>query len=750
MRITDFSHGGVMMKPQKRMIFGIIAASVSDIAQRELLVGIIEQAEKHNIDIAVISNIYNENCGDRELPFENVIYDLLSLSDFDGFIMLSEPFPCVKLRNKIHNILCEKKVPLVIAGAAIPDFSIPDARHIGTNDETDMEEVVDHLIDEHGFKNIDFLTGYDSIEASHLRLNGYKKSLEKHGIPFDESKVIFGDFWTESGKRLAMEYIEGKRPYPEAAICTNDYMAFGMLDEFERSNINILDFLAVTGFDFSMMRNAHSPLLTSYRFNRTQLGRDAVRILYNKIRYDIDEDFQPPKGSIIHGISCQCSFLKTKLNEELEYVRSNQQYEQWSLDSNMEQKITSCRTLDELFATVGEFQFLVRYVQDIFICLYDNWYEYKPDKKSENLTCRSIMPWLDTSPFSLNVGQIMDIFQRSETPAAYYYSPLTFDKRLFGYVILKYDNPDTYDYIFKNWIKSVANGLEFLRLKHDISYLLECQSPSKTQDTLTALKNDYGMKKAFDEAIHIYDNNKKMYFIMLKCCLFHDVFDDIAQKNKISSLLDISDALNQFASIQNGVCGRINDATFLCILNKNDMSAEQLEDHLISFVTQHKTYLAFYGINSFLYCILPLSKNDSYTDLKQKCFENINKQINDSLELNRMNHYDRMLEIRNEFYLNTQKEFSTEYFCQKYSFSPSYLRVTYKKFFGFSLLQDFINSRIYRAKYLLLTTDMKIKEISNDCGYHDTKYFLRQFLNRSGLTPNQYREKHGNCILLKD
>lgn len=234
----------------------------------------------------------NENCGERELPFENVVYDLIELSDLDGFIMLPEPFPCEKLREKLHGILCRKNCPLVIAGAAIPGFVIPGARCIDTDNERDMEELVDHLIDVHGFRDIDFLTGYAHIDVSNLRTEGYKRSLEKHGIPFDESKLIYGDFWTVSGEKLAKEYIDGTRPRPEAVVCANDYMAFGILDEFERCGINILGSLAVAGFDCSIMRTSHTPLLTSYRFNREQLGKDAVRILYSKVRYDADAGFQ--------------------------------------------------------------------------------------------------------------------------------------------------------------------------------------------------------------------------------------------------------------------------------------------------------------------------------------------------------------------------------------------------------------------------------------------------------------------------
>lgn len=41
------------------MVFGVVAANAADIEQREILSGAIRTAQSMNIDIAVISNIYN-------------------------------------------------------------------------------------------------------------------------------------------------------------------------------------------------------------------------------------------------------------------------------------------------------------------------------------------------------------------------------------------------------------------------------------------------------------------------------------------------------------------------------------------------------------------------------------------------------------------------------------------------------------------------------------------------------------------
>ena len=64
----------------KRLTFGVIAAQVSDIEQREILKSAIETAQGMDIDIAVISNIYNPNEPSDVLKKENNIYDLI-LSD---------------------------------------------------------------------------------------------------------------------------------------------------------------------------------------------------------------------------------------------------------------------------------------------------------------------------------------------------------------------------------------------------------------------------------------------------------------------------------------------------------------------------------------------------------------------------------------------------------------------------------------------------------------------------------------------
>ena len=47
--------------------------------------------------------------------------------------------------------------------------------------------------------------------------------------------------------------------------------------------------------------------------------------------------------------------------------------------------------------------------------------------------------------------------------------------------------------------------------------------------------------------------------------------------------------------------------------------------------------------------------------------------------------------------------------------------------------------RIAKAKELMSTTDLGVKDVSYACGYADSSYFARVFKRQTGQTPSDYR-----------
>ena len=154
---------------KKRKLFGVIAANAADTEQREIFRGIINKAQMLNIDIAVLSNIYNPPVTDEVLKTENCIYSLIGSDEYDGIILISESIINPDLRKIIFEELKNKDLPLVAIGTELPEWTLPSLQYINTCDETDIEDICDHLTDVHGFTDIHLLSGHYEIILNHLK-----------------------------------------------------------------------------------------------------------------------------------------------------------------------------------------------------------------------------------------------------------------------------------------------------------------------------------------------------------------------------------------------------------------------------------------------------------------------------------------------------------------------------------------------------------------------------------------------------
>ena len=72
--------------------------------------------------------------------------------------------------------------------------------------------------------------------------------------------------------------------------------------------------------------------------------------------------------------------------------------------------------------------------------------------------------------------------------------------------------------------------------------------------------------------------------------------------------------------------------------------------------------------------------------------------------------------------------------------SSGYLSSLFKSLFGIPF-QDYLNNiRMEKAKLLLLTTDLKNYEISDQIGFDNVYYFNSKFKKTFGVTPKEFKK----------
>lgn len=736
-----------MLDKNKRKLIGVVTASASQSEQKQLLAGIISRANELNANVAVFSNIYNTAKYHAHIEVENKIYDLINSKKIDGIIVISESILNEKLLENIKQKLIRRTdIPIIAIGDVIPEF-----QSIDNDTMTDIMKIAEHLIEVHGFADIHMLTGPKSLNVSDIRVEGYKKALVSHGIPFDENKVIYGNFWMNSGEDLAMEYITGKRSLPEAIICANDYMAYGLCDAFLENGISVPKDVTVIGYEFVGERYYHEPVLTTYLRNRKAVGIKAADTLC-AIMNETEPNEISLDGHMIYGNSCSCCLDNKMLFKELSIVRHELFFNSLNLVGNFEQQLTTCRSIPDYISILQQFAYLIRDAKGVYLCLYENWCEsefsenHNVSSYSEAMTCYTVICPGDHlyEPQLFNKYELYpDIISKFQNKFALYFCPIFFSGRDLGYFILQYDKPDGYDPSFRNWLKIATTALEFLRMKNDINTLLEHNNLSSQHDSLTGLYNKNGLRDELKYRINETSPKDKIILV-----LFHSEFsnnDESIAKKHISVKLDleIADMLKKMTENNKTICAKISSEIYAyAAVGKYDNSDAQLiADNLNILINQGECYIENCEIDEIVICseCVDIDRFDFEYEL-DKLEKSLDEKIDIIYKRRKNIYYKNLIHIRSMLYRNPKAEWDSQYICRDMHLSNGHFRATYKELFDVSFHQDVIQSKISYAKYLLISTVLSLPAIADKCGYDDYKYFLRQFKNFVGSTPNAYRK----------
>ena len=75
--------------------------------------------------------------------------------------------------------------------------------------------------------------------------------------------------------------------------------------------------------------------------------------------------------------------------------------------------------------------------------------------------------------------------------------------------------------------------------------------------------------------------------------------------------------------------------------------------------------------------------------------------------------------------------------------NASYLSTLFKKEMGTTLTEYVTKKRIEHASFLLISTNLQVQTIAQNCGIYDVNYFTKMFKKYTGKTPKEHRENSG-------
>jgi LacI family transcriptional regulator len=161
----------------------------------------------------------------------------------------------------------------------------PDQCAVAVDDVHGGRLAADHLL-ERGHRRIAFVGGPSGLPQVAERHRGVEQAVREAAGSDDALTVFSPDRLVVAGGREAAEQIIGlpAARRPTAAICANDLLALGMLQEMVRHGVGIPDEFAIVGYDDIDFAAAAAVPLTSVRKPRQELGRRAAELLLDEAR----------------------------------------------------------------------------------------------------------------------------------------------------------------------------------------------------------------------------------------------------------------------------------------------------------------------------------------------------------------------------------------------------------------------------------------------------------------------------------
>ncbi|MDD2981190.1 MAG: GGDEF domain-containing protein [Hespellia sp.] len=260
---------------------GVLIGNANSPHTMDLMQGIYRASKKLNVNLLFFLGIHSryyyrsyfgENPGDDYDYQFNIVYDYAWLGKVDALI-ISYGSLCIFLEgnNKAAFLNKFSGIPYVLLEE--PDTT-PTGSSIISDNYGGTFQIVEHLVKDHGYRDFTYLSGpIDNTDAME-RKRAFLDVLKQYQIPFDESRIAYGDF--SACVEPQINQLLDQFPHMEAMVCANDIMADAVYRECEKRGIVIGRDLAVTGYDDWEVSKSMNPPLTTVLQDAHAMGYMAL------------------------------------------------------------------------------------------------------------------------------------------------------------------------------------------------------------------------------------------------------------------------------------------------------------------------------------------------------------------------------------------------------------------------------------------------------------------------------------------
>ncbi|MBR2925570.1 MAG: EAL domain-containing protein [Clostridia bacterium] len=229
------------------------------------------------------------------------VYDVIQYPQVDALLVHEPSFFNKELVAEIVARAKAAGKPVVVING-----QREDCFNVSGDSKDAFHAVMNHVIRYHGVQDTAFMAGHREGEPFSVeRVECYRQVLAENGIPFDEERVLYGQFWDMPAKAALAAFMENREQPPRAIFCANDVMARAVCDWLMAHGWQVPGDVIVTGYDGLPDAELFSPELTSCSENDAGMAQLVLKAVQAGLAGEKAQKYRNPYLPIFSE-SCGC------------------------------------------------------------------------------------------------------------------------------------------------------------------------------------------------------------------------------------------------------------------------------------------------------------------------------------------------------------------------------------------------------------------------------------------------------------
>lgn len=588
----------------RRKTIGVFLSGDDSQLQGEFLVGVKQGALKENCNIVNFHSLINKavfNSGislaQSVIRGESSTFTGMDYSQLDAVVIMGDTFIAPEIKEQIITDALKAGIPVVNV-----DDEDERCHCVRYDDTIGMEMMVRHVVEEHGCRKVNFISGFKGNRQSEERIEAYRKVLVENEIPIEEERIGYGEFYTKSVE--VMKIMLESTGLPEAVVCANDTMAVMVISYLTSLGYEVPKDCIITGFDGTLDGQTYIPSLTSIKRAIKKSGEIAVEIALRLSNGETIERVTWLVPEMIKGQSCGCEPITEHPIDQM-YRLMEERVNRRNLFNagliQMTRDFSHCKDIWGIYDKAFNHAWFYNVPSMSFFADEKASGVGKEDCSfngngkmlySEKL---GMAKWLATGEklpmIKVSVANFIKNNVNTEiTPVFMGIIPMYSDERIIGFMVIDQTYCVSELQLLSAWMVSICSTIGSMCLKNELEYLIYKLNDMSVKDSLTGLYNRFGLNREAGLMLERAKQEKKKVFAIgidldeLK--RINDMFGHQAGDNAI---LQVANAMRH-ASRSGEVLSRIGgDEYFALGICDEDNGTDGYLDRLVEYLDRYNS-----------------------------------------------------------------------------------------------------------------------------------------------------------------